>query len=80
MASCPNLHNFILSPGTACPKLKTLNLSKCEGLRSTLIQSDSLEQIKLADCHELTKVRPLFCNALPNQSCYVCSQLQELLL
>lgn len=57
MTACPNLHKFVLSPETACPKLTSLDLSSCAGLKLALIQSLSLEKINLSDCDELTKVR-----------------------
>ena len=58
MQGSPNLRQLVLSPVSACPKLTTLNISHCIGLRYVLVQSSSLQTIDLSNCPELTKARP----------------------
>lgn len=67
MAGCPNLHHLVLSPVTACPKLATLDVSSCDGLRYVLLQSMSLQTIDLSNSPELVKVLhiPPFYSAPP---------------
>jgi hypothetical protein len=51
-----NLRNFVLSPATSCTKLTNLDLSECKSLAYVLIQSQTLQNIKLHDCGKLNKV------------------------
>lgn len=51
-----NLHNFVLSPMTTCPKLTDLDLSECSGLEYVLLQSQTLRSVNLRKCGAMTKV------------------------
>ena len=55
-AGCPNLHRMVLSPSKACPKLNSIDLSGCTGLKYVLLQSASLQSVNLSDCPALAKV------------------------
>jgi hypothetical protein len=51
-----NVRNFVLSPATSCTKLTDLDLSDCKSLAYVLIQSQTLQHIKLHNCPKLNKV------------------------
>ncbi len=74
-----NLRNFVLSPGTACPKLTTLSLDGCTSLSYVLIQSQSLTTISLKGCGALRKVL-LHCPRLNNLTLTACPELETLVI
>lgn len=51
-----NLHNFVLSPMTACPKLAELDLSECATLDYVMVQSQAIRTLVIKGCQSLTKV------------------------
>ena len=51
-----NLHNFVVSPATACPKLNEIDLSECSSLEYALIQSQSVQTLTIKGCGSLQKV------------------------
>lgn len=53
---CDMLRRVSLSPMGTCPALKELDLSQCSRLEYLLVQSESLETLKLSLCGKLTKV------------------------
>lgn len=50
-----NLHKFVLSPLTSCPKLTELDLSNCDNLEYVLLQSQSLRTLSIRKCTNLNK-------------------------
>lgn len=49
------LTRFVVSPIQSCPKLKTVDLSRCASLKFVLLQSESLESLDLSKCSNLEK-------------------------
>lgn len=74
-----NLHNFILSPMGACPKVVDLDLSRCPTLQYVLIQSSTLRTLQLSGCNSLTKVL-IHCPRLSKVSLTDCTKLDTLML
>jgi hypothetical protein len=68
LKDCPNLHKVVLSPGTACPKLASLDLSGCTALQYVLVQSHSLQTLDLRNDAALTKVRASVSNGVRNSA------------
>lgn len=74
-----NLRNFVLSPGTACPKLTTLDLGGCSSLSYVLVQSHSLNSLSLTGCAALKKVL-VHCPHLTTLSLTACPELETLMI
>lgn len=76
---CPNLRHVVMSPKDACPSLTTLDLARCDGLESVLIQSQTIENIKLSLCGNLKSVI-LHCPKLIKLDLRECLSLERILI
>lgn len=74
-----NLHNFVLSPLTSCPKLIELDLSSSENLEYVLLQSQCLRTLSLKKCTNLTKAL-IHCPRLNKIVITDCPNLETLML
>jgi hypothetical protein len=74
-----NLKQFVCSPSSSCPSLKSVDLSDCDGLNFTLIQSASLENLNLARCPCLVKAL-VQCRNLSTLRLDGCDALHTLIL
>ena len=74
-----NLKQFVCSPISSCPSLSSVDLSDCDGLDFTLIQSASLEHLNLARCSHLVKAL-VHCRNLSTLRLDGCEALHTLIL
>lgn len=74
-----NLKQFVCSPSSSCPSLRSVDLSDCDGLDFTLIQSASLEHLNLARCPCLVKAL-VQCRNLSTLRLDGCDALHTLIL
>uniref|UniRef100_A0A7S0V1B3 Uncharacterized protein n=1 Tax=Polytomella parva TaxID=51329 RepID=A0A7S0V1B3_9CHLO len=74
-----NLRNFVLSPIDQCPKLMDLDLSECASLGYVLLQSNSLKNLCLDKCPELTKAL-IHCPGLQKLSFKNCPKLETVMV
>lgn len=74
-----NLSKFVLSPLTACPLLKEVDLALSPNLEFVLIQSESVENVLLSRCGGVKKLL-LHCNNLSSLNIDGCTSIETIMI